>query len=113
MFKLNACGQRWRQWSKAWRAAGTNNAAVRIRRAARWCIIWGALAVAGGLLRTAASPEFGGDAYTEMVERLAAVSGGIAWLAAVVLFVAGALLRALADILDEQKRSDTDASVQA
>ena len=39
-----------------------------------------------------------------MVERLASIRGAIAWLAAAVLFAVGALLRALADILDEFRR---------
>ena len=76
----------------------------RIRRAAARCFVFGVLAILGGLFSAWGTPEFGGDAYTEMVAQLATISGAVAWLAAVVLFVAGALLKAQADILDELRR---------
>ena len=76
----------------------------RIRKTARWCYGFGVLAILGGTLNNVGTPTFGGEAYTEIVERLAQVYGAVAWLAAVVLFAAGALLKALADILDEMRR---------
>ena len=62
------------------------------------------LAILGGAFNNAGTPTFGGEAYTEIVERLAQVYGAVAWLAAVVLFATGALLHALADMLDEMRR---------
>ena len=76
----------------------------RIRAAAKGCFVFGVLAVLGGVFSSVGTPTFGGEAYTEIVQRLATLSGAVAWLAAVALFVAGALLRALADILDELRR---------
>ena len=83
------------------------NAPKRIRGAATTCLIFGVLAVLGGGLSSTGTPEFGGEAYTEIVARLAVVSGAVAWLAAVVLFTSGALLKALADVLDELIRPAT------
>ena len=76
----------------------------RIPRAAARCFLFGVLAILGGLFGAWETPEFGGDAYTEMVAQLATISGAVAWLAAAVLFVAGALLKSQADILDELRR---------
>ena len=73
----------------------------RIRKGASACLVFGFLALLGGLASSAGTPTFQGDAYTEIVEQLAAVSGAVAWLAAVLLFTVSALLKALADILDE------------
>ena len=111
------------------------NAPSRIRVAAEACTVWGVSAVAVGFFSQIGTPEFGGDAYTEMVDQLASINGSVAWLAAVVLFalaakfggdaytemvdqlasingsvawlaavvlfVSAALLKALADMLDE------------
>ena len=67
--------------------------------AAKACIVWGVLAVLGGFFSRIETPQFGGDAYTEMVVQLASIIGSVAWLAAVVLFTSSALLKALADLL--------------
>ena len=80
----------------------------RIRTAAGWCFIFGILSVLGGCASYWDTPEFGGDAYTEMVTRLAFINGSVAWLAAVALIVAGALLKALADILEELRGQSED-----
>lgn len=80
------------------------NAPGRIRGAANTCFVFGVLAILGGVFGSTGTPKFGGEAYTEIVARLAAVSGAVAWLAAVVLFTSGALLKALADVLDELMR---------
>ena len=80
-------------------------APARIRKAARACEIWGILAIIGGVLPGSLdAPKFGGDAYTEIVAQLADVRGAISWIAAMILFVVAALLKALADILSEQRR---------
>ena len=76
----------------------------RIRGAARACFIFGVLAVFGGFAESLDTPSFGADAYTEIVAQLGGISGAVAWLAAVLLFTVCALLRALADILDELRR---------
>ena len=76
----------------------------RIRSTATGCFAFGVLAILGGIFSAVGTPTFGGEAYTEIVQRLATLSGAVAWLAAVVLLVGAALLRALADILDEQRR---------
>ena len=81
-----------------------HQAPQRIRKTARWCYGFGVLAIVGGAFNNVGTPTFGGEAYTEIVARLAQVYGAVAWLAAVVLFAAGALLHALADILDEMRR---------
>ena len=78
-----------------------HNAPKRIRGAATTCFIFGVLAILGGLFDASGTPKFGGDAYTEMVAQLATISRAVGWLAAVVLFTGGALLKALADVLDE------------
>lgn len=88
------------------------NASRRIRGAATTCFVFGALAILGGCARTWDTPEFGGDAYTEIVEQTAGVSAGVAWLAAVVLFAGGALLKALADVLDELRRPAANGSAE-
>ena len=80
------------------------SAPERIRGAARGCFIFGVLAVFGGIFESLDTPSFGGDAYTEIVAQLGGISGAVAWLAAVLLFTVCALLRALADILDELRR---------
>ena len=80
------------------------NAPNRIRRAAKACIVFGVLAVLGGFLSQTETPQFGGDAYTEMVSQLASINSSVAWLAAVVLFTSAALLKALADLLDALRR---------
>lgn len=85
-----------------------HNAPNRIRRAAKACIVFGVLAGLGGFFSQTATPEFGGDAYTEMVAQLASISGSVAWLAAVVLFTSAALLKALADLLDALRRQTGD-----
>ena len=82
-----------------------SNAPRRIRGAARACFVFGFLAIFGGASINSDTPVFGDDAYTEIVRQTAEVGAGIAWLAAVVLFVGGALLKALADVLDELRRS--------
>ena len=87
-----------------------HNAPKRIRGAATTCFVFGALAILGGVFSASETPEFGGDAYTEMVAQLATISGAVAWLAAVVLFTGGALLKALADIVDELRRPAVDSS---
>ena len=79
-------------------------APTRIRGAAKACLVFGGMAVLGGISSFFDSPAFEGAAYTEIVSQLAKVFGGLAWLAAVVLFTAGALLNALADILVELRR---------
>ena len=80
-------------------------APARIRKAATACEIWGILAMIGGILPGALdAPKFGGEAYTEIVAQLADVRGAISWIAAMILFVVAALLKALADILIEQRR---------
>ena len=76
-------------------------AVLRIRRAAGACIVFAWLAIVAGVFAAANSPSFGGDAYTAIVDQLATANAGVAWLAAVMLFVAAALLRALADIVTE------------
>ena len=81
------------------------DAPSRIRTAASRCFVFGVLAILGGLFANANTPKFGGDAYTEIVKQTAEVSAAVVWLAAVVLFVGGALLKALADILDEIRRT--------
>ena len=73
----------------------------RIRGAATTCFVFGVLAILGGLFGDRETLRFGGDAYTEMVAQLSTISRAVAWLAAVVLFTGGALLKALADLLDE------------
>lgn len=88
----------------AMEAQKLRDAPGRVRSSAHCCFFFGVLAILGGVLSAFGTPEFGGEAYTEIVARLAFVSGGIAWLAAVVLFVGGALLKALADTLDELRR---------
>ena len=102
--------QRWRHNKQAERAAKTRDryqqAPQRIRKTARWCYGFGVLAVLGGVFNNAGTPTFGGEAYTEIVARLAQVYGAVAWLAAVVLFATGVLLKALADILDEMRRDE-------
>ena len=88
------------------------NAPRRIRGAATTCFVFGVLAVLGGGFGSIGTPEFGGEAYTEIVARLAVVSGAVAWLAAVVLFTGGALLKALADVLDELRRPAVSGGVE-
>ena len=76
-------------------------ASVRITKAARNCQTCGWVCV--GLVVVAAlvgTPEFGGDAYTEMVSQLASIRTVISSLIATLLFVSCAVLRALADIVD-------------
>ena len=82
----------------------------RIRGAATTCFVFGVLAILGGGFGSIGTPEFGGEAYTEIVARLAVVSGAVAWLAAVVLFTGGALLKAVADVLDELRRPAVSGS---
>lgn len=82
----------------------------RIRGAAGTCFFFGVLAILGGVFGSVGTPEFGGEAYTEIVARLAVVSGAVAWLAAVVLFTGGALLKAVADVLDELRRPAVSGS---
>ena len=86
------------------------DAPSRIRGAAKACIVWGVLAVLGGFFSQIGAPEFGGDAYTEMVDQLASINGSVAWLSAVVLFTSAALLKALADLLDALRRTPSGAS---
>ena len=81
-----------------------SSAPERIRGAARGCFVFGVLAVFGGIFESLDTPSFGGDAYTEIVAQLGGISGAVTGLAAVLLFTVCALLRALADILDELRR---------
>ena len=59
------------------------------------------MSVLGGCVGAWDSPKFGGDAYTEIVEQLSRVNAASAWIAAAILFAAGGVLKALADILEE------------
>ena len=79
-------------------------APMRIRKAANTCTVFGLLAILAGLFVNSDTPRFGADAYTEIVRQIAEVNAGIAWFAGVVLFVGGAILKALADLLDELRR---------
>ena len=45
-------------------------------------------------------PQFGGDAYTEIVSQLNTLNDAVVGLAVVMLFIACALLRALADLVE-------------
>ena len=90
--------QRPKQAAKA--RARRQQAPAHIRKAADRCVAFGAISALAGLTNVADTPTFTGDAYTEIVQRLAGVFSAVAWLAAAVLFVAAALLRALADIHD-------------
>lgn len=101
--KIERSGRERRQKEEEKRQADWHGAPNRIRSAAGTCKVFGWIAVAGGIGLAVDSPAFGGDAYTEIVSQLATGNGGIAWLAAVLLFVASALLRALGDILSEMR----------
>ena len=103
--------QRWQQPpASGTRQPKPRTATSRPRNASakqsRWCYGFGVLAILGGVFNNVGTPIFGGEAYTEIVARLAQVYGAVAWLAAVVLLAAGALLHALADILDEMRRDE-------
>ena len=82
------------------------SAPARIRNTAKICKFLGVLAIIlpGAATLLSPLPEFGADAYTEIVSHLARVNLSIAWLAAVVLLVGCGVLNALADILDGQHR---------
>ena len=85
----------------------------RIRTAAGYCYTFATLAILAGTFNNVGVPTFGGEAYTEIVSRLAQISGAVALLAAVVLFAAGALLKAAADILVELRRQTSLAAAVA
>jgi len=82
----------------------------RIRGAATACFVFGVLAVLGGVFGSIGTLECGGEAYTLIVARLAVVSGAVAWLAAVVLFTGGALLKVVADVFDQLRRPSVSGS---
>ena len=47
----------------------------RIRSTATGCFAFGVLAILGGIFSAVGTPTFGGEAYTEIVQRLATLSG--------------------------------------
>lgn len=112
-------GARLVKWIKTWlhprgkRRKPVRQAPERIRTAARWCIVSASASIIVGFVTRWNTPTFKGDAYTEIVERITSVYGAIAWLAAVVLLVSAAVLRALADILDELRQRPIEAGSES
>ena len=85
----------------------------RMRSAARMFMLGGAAAVLSGMSTSWNTPEFNADAYTEMVQRLASLNGTVFLVAAVLCFVAAALLKALADLVDQLREPAATVNNQA
>ena len=79
-----------------------NRAPLRVLGAAKTCRNWAWLLLVPAVVAVVAAPEFGGDAYTWQVRYLSYVVAAVLVLATVVLFAVSAVLRAIADVLDQR-----------
>lgn len=75
---------------------------LRVLGAAKACRNCAWLPLVPAVVAVVAAPEFGGDAYTWQVRYLSYVVAAVLVLATVVLFAVSAVLRAIADVLDQR-----------